>query len=251
MATPIIGLVNLTESSLEQPPVPPQESELGAVAKPISENSTATTAGDEFTPSAPAADPVAGLFTVNQVSPFSPAANALLSPAAALAPATPAKPTANAAPAVGTTPTTTAQQLQILNTALEALGLDSADISSVDLLASLTNDFSPTAFSSLAYQLQAQQGALQVAAANAVIATVPEADAKAASAASASPSFHLQEVLVRFPLVGGQKTTSALQLTLVDNSGNALVALSPAQPASLDAPSRAIANASQTKAATA
>jgi hypothetical protein len=40
-------------------------------------------------------------------------------------------------------------QLQTLNKALEALGLS-------DQIASLTNDFNPTAFTSLVYQLEAQ-----------------------------------------------------------------------------------------------
>jgi hypothetical protein len=44
-------------------------------------------------------------------------------------------------------------QLQALNVALEALGLNPAEISKVDQIASLINDFSPTAYTSLVYQL--------------------------------------------------------------------------------------------------
>lgn len=47
-------------------------------------------------------------------------------------------------------------QLQALNNALAAIGLSAADIREVDRVASLINDFSPVAFTSLAYQLEAQ-----------------------------------------------------------------------------------------------
>jgi len=47
-------------------------------------------------------------------------------------------------------------QLNTLNNALAALGLSAADIQQIDRVASLINDFNPTAFTSLAYQLEAQ-----------------------------------------------------------------------------------------------
>jgi hypothetical protein len=47
-------------------------------------------------------------------------------------------------------------QLQALNNALAAIGLSAADIREVDRVASLINDFNPAAFTSLAYQLEAQ-----------------------------------------------------------------------------------------------
>ena len=47
-------------------------------------------------------------------------------------------------------------QLNTLNNALAALGLSAADIRQIDRVASLINDFNPTAFTSLAYQLEAQ-----------------------------------------------------------------------------------------------
>jgi len=47
------------------------------------------------------------------------------------------------------------QQLQTLNNSLAALGLSAADIQKVDQVAGLINDFSPTAFTSLVYQLEA------------------------------------------------------------------------------------------------
>ena len=50
---------------------------------------------------------------------------------------------------------TTQTQLDSLNNALQALGLSAADIQQVDQVAQLTNDFSPTSFTSLVYQLEA------------------------------------------------------------------------------------------------
>lgn len=50
---------------------------------------------------------------------------------------------------------TTQTQLDSLNNALEALGLSAADIQQIDQVAQLTNDFSPTSFTSLVYQLEA------------------------------------------------------------------------------------------------
>jgi hypothetical protein len=115
----------------------------------------------------------------------------------------------------------------------------------------LSGDFSPSAFSALAFQLQAQQQALQLA--TAANSAVPAASANVHPAAAplASNSFHIQEVLVRFPAANGQGTTSTLQLTLVDRSGNALIALSPALPNASNAPPAAIQNTPQAKSATA
>lgn len=47
-------------------------------------------------------------------------------------------------------------QLNALNNALAALGLSAADIRQIDRVASLINDFNPTTFTSLAYQLESQ-----------------------------------------------------------------------------------------------
>ncbi|MBV9888375.1 MAG: hypothetical protein JO119_17675 [Acidobacteria bacterium] len=47
-------------------------------------------------------------------------------------------------------------QLNTLNNALAALGLSAANIRQIDRVASVINDFNPTAFTSLAYQLEAQ-----------------------------------------------------------------------------------------------
>jgi hypothetical protein len=45
--------------------------------------------------------------------------------------------------------------LQALNNVLQGLGLNWSDIQQIDQIASLTNDFNPTAFTSLAYRLAA------------------------------------------------------------------------------------------------
>jgi outer membrane murein-binding lipoprotein Lpp len=69
------------------------------------------------------------------------------------------------------------KQLQTLNTALEALGLSSQDISKIDAIASVINDFNPAAFTVLANQLKAQQVALQGAATTAAPAQTRAATA--------------------------------------------------------------------------
>ena len=57
----------------------------------------------------------------------------------------------------------TQQQLQTLNQALAALGLSAQDIQQVDRIATVINDFNPSAFTALAYQLEelAQQAPLR------------------------------------------------------------------------------------------
>jgi hypothetical protein len=76
-------------------------------------------------------------------------------------------------------------QLQALNNSLASLGLTAADIQQLDQIASLTNDFNPAAFASLAYQLelsaQAQNPSPQTAPA-------PPAHTAAAPAAGGSTS---------------------------------------------------------------
>ena len=62
---------------------------------------------------------------------------------------------ANVATSTQTGPIEVRTQLQTLNNALAALGLDRAEIQKVDRIASSTGDFSPAAFTSLAYQLEA------------------------------------------------------------------------------------------------
>ncbi len=77
-------------------------------------------------------------------------------------------------------------QLETLNNALAALGLSAADIQQIDQVASLTNDFSPTAFTSLAYQLeaQAQNSAAPTSSAQSTQAAVAGSTATGVSATS-------------------------------------------------------------------
>jgi hypothetical protein len=177
----LIGLVNLTEPLLNQAAGQTQ------AATPSNANTVSGTnasTGDTFTRSAQNTAQAAGLFTVNQSSLFSPAAEALLAPAVAAALATPA--TATAATAKASAPDTAApaatvanneRQLQTLNIALEALGLNSKDISKIDAIASVIKDFNPAAFTLLANQLKAQQVALQAAATTAAPAQTRTATA--------------------------------------------------------------------------
>jgi hypothetical protein len=57
------------------------------------------------------------------------------------------------------------EQLQNLNTTLAALGLNNADIQSLDRIASLVKDFNPDAYTRLVFQLEslAQQTAPRAA----------------------------------------------------------------------------------------
>jgi hypothetical protein len=216
----------------------------------------------------------AGLFSVTQVSFFSAAAEFLLGQAtapasnqtaagnAAATANTPAPQNANAnavntaltqqplvpttnftpaatAPAATSTATSnlaaTQQQLQALNQALTALGLSQQDIQHLDRIASIINDFNPSAFTALAYQLEvlAQQIAPQAAAtapvvntqpalANAnIAATNPAANSTApsntaavnapaaAGTAANGGAFQIQELTIKFSGVNVQETAQA------------------------------------------
>lgn len=85
--------------------------------------------------------------------------------------------TASAASATGANPATATAgtvagtanvetQLQTLNNALQALGLSTVEINQIDQIASLSSNFDPNAFTSLAYQLltQSPEAAKQTAA---------------------------------------------------------------------------------------
>jgi hypothetical protein len=62
---------------------------------------------------------------------------------------------AKTANAPATTSATVQHQLQLLNNALAALGLNSTDIQKIDTIAGLIDDFQPTRFANLAFELQA------------------------------------------------------------------------------------------------
>lgn len=222
----LVSPINLTEALLNPAPTPSQKPELAAAN---AQNAVAATGGDVFTPSPQKAESTTDFFTTNQAALFSPAADAVLAPAANATQSTPnttaataAAPIVNAAATTAPTALTTAQQLQTLNNALEALGLDSADISKIDLLASLTSDFRTVAFTALAYQLKAQQAAAQVATG---IVTAEAGKTAAPIAANANGGFHLQELQVRFASAGAAGTGGELQLSVADHSGHVLTAV--------------------------
>jgi len=204
MAT--IGLVSLTERLLNQTAGQAQEPQAAAPNRTSANNGAFAATEDQFTPSAPNAAQAAGLFTVSQITLFSPAAEFLLAQtpdpqanpvnaadtaanfaappaaqqvaarntaapvpapdatAATVAIGTPAPRSATAANAAAaraaaSAPATTSaniqHQLQLLNNALAALGLNSTDIQKIDSIAGLIDDFEPTRFANLAFQLQA------------------------------------------------------------------------------------------------
>jgi hypothetical protein len=141
---------------------------------------------------------------------------------------------AAAAPAASSTATSnlasTQQQLQALNQALAALGLSAQDIQQLDRIASIINDFNPSAFTALVNQLEtlAEQAAPQAAAtgANATLAsnntnaaaTNPAANGTAPSNAAAvnapaaagtaanGGAFQIQELIIKFSGVNIQET---------------------------------------------
>jgi hypothetical protein len=172
---------------------------------------------DRFTPSAqgssaPSTAQEAGLFQVTQFSTLSVAADFVRAQAALPQVAQNAVPTQAAQPAAAiavlqstapavaaatNTVTTAANaqvQLQALNTALAALGLNQADIQTLDRIASLIKDFNPLAYNSLVLQLEAlaEQTAAQTA--------PPAANTATAStgANSNSGAFQIQELAINF-----------------------------------------------------
>lgn len=208
----LVGLVQLTERLLNQTLDNPQESQAQTAAKlATAQNAAANGAGaantDIFVPSAQSAAPDAGTFQVGQVSLFSAAADILLARSAAPAPAAAtaannstgaadANPALTKAPASNTAATTvpaisnvastaTTQnaqtQLADFNASLAALGLSQAEITVVDRIAQLIQDFNPAAFRDIIEQLQAlaQAAAPQTTAANSGAAG-PKATAAAA-----------------------------------------------------------------------
>lgn len=150
----VTGLFNLAENLLDVTTARLNQ----ATQSNVNTNNIATaTSKDEFTSSIQNIEQAAGLFTVNQFSLFSPAAETLLAPAITTTLATPATANTLNADANAATGASSQERLQTLNTALDGLGLSNANISKIDRIADLTNDFNPEAFSILAHQLLAQQ----------------------------------------------------------------------------------------------
>jgi hypothetical protein len=169
-----IGFVNLSEILFNQAVSEAQASQPSTQSN-ASTNISSPAIGDEFTPSAQNVES-AGLFTANPFSQFSTASSAVLAPVVSAALATTSAVVANAITAPVST-TNKEAQLQTLNAALEGLGLSDANIRKIDGIAVSINNFHPTSFTFLAYQLKAQQLPPPTAA-----TTVPPAQTRTATA---------------------------------------------------------------------
>ena len=156
----LTGFVSLTETLLNQAAAQAAQLQSAKPAGAIAANGAAAAIMDEFTPSVQNIEQTAGLYTA-PVSPFS------TSPAALTALATSAETAAADAQTIGAAGAPAPNSnvaLQRLNTSLEALGLNNANINNIDGIASVNNNFDPAAFRLLAYQLKAQQSPPQGAA---------------------------------------------------------------------------------------
>jgi hypothetical protein len=183
------GLANLAEILLNQTTA---AQELPAFPGATAASTTARAAVipgapvDQFVPSAQpgtanGATDGAGLFAAPQSSLFTPATDAFLAQSAPFG-VNAAQTAAGKAAALGIGGVE--KQLQALNNSLAALGLSTADIRKVDQIASIINNFDPTTFTSLVYQLEglaanvanspgaATPAATSVGAANTTIAAV-------------------------------------------------------------------------------
>jgi hypothetical protein len=92
-------------------------------------------------------------------------------------------------------------QLQSLNNALSALGLDPTELAQVDRIASLIQDFSPLAFTSLVYQIEALANAdtsQSVAAASSSSNAGTAATTGNASGVNATGGFQVSELAIKF-----------------------------------------------------
>lgn len=220
-----VSPASLTATLLDATPLASSTPGTPAPANGSTDAAAAALPTDQFTPSNETSTldnsaQAAGLFTVAQANPFTSAADSLLAqpgpgptgantddsaatnasngagsaaPAQAL-PQAVALATANSAadaaaanaraPSPGTV--SVQNQLQTLNNVLQALGLTAAGIRKVDQIASRINDFSPTTFSSLAYELVAlaREAAPLTAASAATAASVAATTGSGATAAA-------------------------------------------------------------------
>jgi hypothetical protein len=224
----VSGLVNLLESLANQQDQSDRPN-LGAISASLTQNNAAppATTEDTFTPSNQSISnqigtQAAGLLQIAQFAPFTPLANLPLTqtsvpqavqntaPAQTPTAPNPAPPAAavtqpntatTAAPATAvapTTPTSQQDQLQTLNTALSDLGLDNTQILQVDQIASVIQNFSPTAYSDIVYQLQTlSHQSTQQTAASAIGPSTTNANGGA---------FQLQELAITFT---GRQATPA------------------------------------------
>src|SRR5271165_3518038 len=248
-----IGIINLAERLLSQSqaqessPSTPQNPQ--AVSTPSATPAPAPTlpGTDQFTAStqsnaSDATAQAAGLFSVKTLSLFTAAANFILGTPSASAPTAPTL-TFIPPPSVALIAAVNSQ-LQSLNDALAALGLSQQDITVIDRIASALQDFNPTTYTDLLYQLEglAQSHAPQVTSAPATVTSATgsgslqsqalasnlsiAAPANAATAASALPkgaatpgASLLQAVVIRF--ASGNATPAASPVTTINPVGAA------------------------------
>jgi hypothetical protein len=133
-----------------------QRAQVAAASLPVAQSSTPRTVQNNA-PAQAVAAPTQVATAAAVTAPVTPQVTQTL----AIAPAT------QVAAIPDTTPATLQNQLQTLNTALSDLGLNTAQITKIDQIASVIQNFSPVAYSDLVYQLEAlaQQPAQQTAAA--------------------------------------------------------------------------------------
>ncbi len=209
----------------------PQSSQPAAATPPATANASAqqpAAANTQSTqPAVPtAASPAALLQPPADSNNATTAANPVSSQTAANAPVLSATTAAVSAPVTTTTgaATSTEQQLQALNAALQALGLSPQDIQQLDQIATVINEFNPAAFTALAYQLEAlaPQTAPQtastteantqntLASTNAAAANTTPTEASNGNGTPTAPNsggFQIQELVIKFTGVNAQGTT--------------------------------------------
>ena len=142
----------------------------------------------------------------------------------------------------------TQSQLQALNNALAALGLPAADLTIIDRIASLIQDFNPAAFTSLVYQLEALANTQATQGTPSAQANGPAPSAATAPTGNltASGGLRIQELVVRFsavnetlqsgnPQTGGSTVQfsafnlqiQGVSLTFANNSGQTIQLQAP------------------------
>ena len=154
-------------------------------------------------------------------------------------------PTSTAGSAAGSA-LNTQSQLQALNNALAALGLPATDLTIIDRIASLIQDFNPAAFTSLVYQLEALANSQSPQATPAAQANGPASAAPSSGNLTASGGLRIQELVVRFsavnetlqsgnPQTGGSTVQfsafnlqiQGVSLTFANNSGQTIQLQAP------------------------
>jgi len=175
-----------TNSPQGNSPVVPAEAPLGARATPAISLPTTSAAQNSPQALASTANTVHAGSSTPSVAPTATASAPLATPLAS-----------STISAVGSS----LSQLQSLNNALSALGLDPAELAQVDRIANLIQDFSPLAFTSLVYQIEALANANT---SQSVAAASSSSNAGIAAATGNTPgvkatgSFQVSELAIKF-----------------------------------------------------